>query len=109
MYADRKEMPLEGIKVTLNLTRDDEKNITNIGRDIELLGGLTPEERDRLISIANKCPVHKLLTNPINIETRLMWVRDNSPPSAAVALQTISPSATARIGRWSLWQISLYS
>ena len=72
MYADRKEMPLESVNVTLTLVRDTEHNVTNITRDIELVGGnLTPEERDRLLSIANKCPVHKTLTNPINIETTL--------------------------------------
>ena len=72
MYADRKEMPLDGLNVTLTLTRDDEKNTTTITRNIELLGDLTPEEKDRLLTIANKCPVHKVLTNPINIETKII-------------------------------------
>ena len=72
MYADRKEMPLDGLRVTLSLSRDEEKNTTTITRDIELLGDLTPEERDRLLTIANKCPVHKILTNPIAIETTLL-------------------------------------
>jgi putative redox protein len=72
MYADRKEMSLEGLNVTLTLTRDDEKNTTTITRDIVLLGDLTPEEKDRLLTIANKCPVHKVLTNPINIETKIV-------------------------------------
>ena len=71
MYADRKEMPLEAVHVTLTLVRDNEKNVTNISRDIELTGALTPEDRERLLTIANKCPVHKTLTNPINIETTL--------------------------------------
>ena len=72
MYADRKEMPLDGVNVTLTLVRDDATNTTNISRNIELIGDLTPEERDRLLTIANKCPVHKTLTNPINIETKLI-------------------------------------
>jgi putative redox protein len=72
MYADRKEMPLDGINVTLTLIRDNDTNTTNISRNIELLGELSPEERDKLLSIANKCPVHKTLTNPINIETKLI-------------------------------------
>lgn len=71
MYADRKEWPLEGINVIVHLTRNEEKNTTNITRNITLIGNLTDEERDRLLSIANKCPVHKTLTNPINIETTL--------------------------------------
>ena len=72
MYADRKEWRLEGINVTLTLTRDDEKNATNITRDIEFVGALSPEERERLLAIANKCPVHKILTNPINIQTTVI-------------------------------------
>ena len=72
MYADRKEWKLEGINVTLTLTRDDEKNATNITRDIEFVGALSPEERERLLAIANKCPVHKILTNPINIQTTVI-------------------------------------
>ena len=71
MYADRKEMPLESVNVTLTLVRDTEHNVTNITRDVELVGILTPEDRDKLLGIANKCPVHKTLTNPINIETTL--------------------------------------
>ena len=72
MYADRKEWKLEGINVTLNLIRDEEKNTTTITRDIEFVGDLIPEERDRLLAIANKCPVHKALTNPIYIETKMI-------------------------------------
>jgi putative redox protein len=72
MYADRKEMSVEAIHVTLSLKRDDEKNTTTITRDIELVGELTQEERDRLLSIANKCPVHKILTNPISLNTTLI-------------------------------------
>ena len=72
MYADRKEMLLDSVQVTLKLTRDDSMNTTTITRDIVLVGDLTPEERDRLLTIANKCPIHKVLTNPISIETKLL-------------------------------------
>jgi putative redox protein len=71
MYADRKEMALEAMKVSITLTRDEEKNETNLVRTIDLIGALTETERDRLLQIANKCPVHKILTNPINITTTI--------------------------------------
>lgn len=71
MYADRKEWPLEAINVAIHLTRDEEKNTTLITREIEFVGNLAPEEVDRLLTIANKCPIHKALTNPISIETTL--------------------------------------
>ena len=71
MYADKKGISLDGLKVDITLTRDEDKNVTNIKRNITLMGSLGMEDRDRLLQIANKCPVHKLLTNPINIETAL--------------------------------------
>jgi putative redox protein len=71
MYADRKGIALDGLKVDLTVTHDDEKNSTNIKRDITLMGSLGAEDREKLLTIANKCPIHKLLTNPINIETTL--------------------------------------
>jgi putative redox protein len=72
MYADRKGISLDAINITLDLIHDNDSNTTNITRNIEFTGDLTPEERDRLITIANKCPVHKTLTNPINIQTTLL-------------------------------------
>ena len=70
MYADRKEWPLEGINVTVSLSHDLQDN-TNIHREIEFIGELSPEEKDRLLVIADKCPVHKTLTHPIIIDTKL--------------------------------------
>ena len=72
MYADRKEMKLESVKVNLIMERDEEKNVTNITRNMEFVGDLTNDEKLRLIQIANKCPIHKVLTNPINITTQLL-------------------------------------
>jgi putative redox protein len=72
MYASRKELPLEHIKVELNHTRnynqncdDCEKtgNIEAITRKITLQGDLTDAQRNRLLEIADKCPVHKTLHN----------------------------------------------
>ena len=72
MYASRKELPLEHIKVELNHTRnynqdcDDCRKIGNleaIARKITLKGNLTDTQRNRLLEIADKCPVHKTLHN----------------------------------------------
>jgi putative redox protein len=72
MYADRKQMNLDGLEVSLQLDKDDENNITHIRRDITLTGNLTDEEKQKLLTIANKCPVHKILTSNINIETKVV-------------------------------------
>jgi putative redox protein len=72
MFADRKEWELEEVNVHLSLQRDQEKNVTNIVRNIELTGTLSLEQRERLLAVANKCPTHQILTNPILIETTIV-------------------------------------
>ncbi|RYG20924.1 MAG: OsmC family peroxiredoxin [Chitinophagaceae bacterium] len=70
MYADRKEIPLTYIKIELAICPEVEMDkSTTITRKIELQGDLTDAQRERLMQIADKCPIHRLLTNPINIET----------------------------------------
>ena len=72
MYADRKGIALDEIQVNLSLEKDEENNVTNIGREIKFIGNLSEDERQRLLVIANKCPVHKILSNPIHINTQLV-------------------------------------
>lgn len=70
MYADRKEIPLESIKIDLAICKEEEMSKeTTISRQIEFFGPITAAQRERLLVIADKCPIHKLLTNPIRILT----------------------------------------
>jgi putative redox protein len=70
MYADRKEIPLESIKIDLAICKEEEMSKeTTISRQIEFVGPITAEQRERLLVIADKCPIHKLLSNPIRILT----------------------------------------
>lgn len=72
MYADHKGWPLEEVLAEVNFSRDKELNVSNIERNITLVGPeLTPEQRQRLLQVANTCYIHKTLTNPINIHTQL--------------------------------------
>lgn len=80
LYAERKGLALERTRVTLaheKIHAEDcatcetrEGKIDRIERVIELTGTLSPEERRRLLEIADKCPVHRTLTSEIVIETR---------------------------------------
>ncbi|MFN0242018.1 MAG: OsmC family protein [Planctomycetota bacterium] len=69
MYARRKQWPLEDVRVALRHWKDDAGE--HIERTIELEGALDLEQRARLLEIANKCPVHRTLTGPIDMRTQL--------------------------------------
>ncbi|WP_250434463.1 MULTISPECIES: OsmC family protein [unclassified Caballeronia] len=69
MYAKRKEWPLEGVHVELSMTSTADG--TNIDRRIALTGALSDDQRERLLQIANACPMHKVLSGAIHIESGL--------------------------------------
>ena len=69
MYADKKEWPLDMVEVNVEFERNEEKNTSTIIRKIHLLGILDAEKKERLMAMADKCPMHKTLSNQINITT----------------------------------------
>ena len=70
MYAGRKSMNLENAIVTVDIERAND--VETFTREIQLQGNLTAEEKERLIEIANKCPIHKALAGEIQIKTQLV-------------------------------------
>ena len=71
MYADRKKFPLDSIDVVVTLEKNPNSETTLMGREITLHGDLSEDERSRLLQIANLCPIHKILSNPVQISTTL--------------------------------------
>ena len=69
MYADRKEWDLQSIEVTVDIERNNE--ISTFARTINLKGNLSQEQTNRLLDIANHCPIHKILNSTISIHTIL--------------------------------------
>jgi putative redox protein len=69
MYAKHKGWPLEAVHVTLTLDTTPEGAV--IDRQILLTGELDNTQRERLLQIANACPVHKILTGSIEIRSGL--------------------------------------
>jgi putative redox protein len=67
VYAQRKGWPLCDVHVTLNASTVD--GVFVITSQLTLAGDLDAEQRQRLIEIATKCPVHKTLMGTIAIET----------------------------------------
>jgi putative redox protein len=72
MYADRKKYPLEQIEVTVSVEWDKVNNKTVMYKTLQFTGNLQPEEIQRLRDIADKCPTHKSLLNPIEIITEII-------------------------------------
>lgn len=68
IYAQRKGWPLQDAHVAL--TGANQAGVFVINRDVRLDGELDAEQRQRLMEIADKCPVHKTLMGEISILTR---------------------------------------
>jgi putative redox protein len=81
MYARRKQWPLTDVRVTLRHSRDyardcaecDKKPVLldRIEREIEIDGTLDDAQSAKLLEIADKCPVHRTLSQPVAIRTTL--------------------------------------
>lgn len=73
MYADHKQIQLEHVQVDLRLNPngDLEAGTNIIERKITLKGKFDEEQHKRLLKVAESCPVHKLLTSNIKIQTNL--------------------------------------
>lgn len=69
MYAERKKWPLSDVNTEISVSWDKLNNKTVIQRKVSFSGSLSDEQKNRLLQIANVCPVHKVLTNPIEIFT----------------------------------------
>lgn len=70
MYAGRKSMKLDNAIVTVDIERMDD--VEKFSREIQLIGDLGEEEKERLLEIADKCPIHKALAGQIQIKTQLV-------------------------------------
>ncbi len=87
MYADRKQIGLQGVRVDVRHDKvhaedceacsDEQKadapggRIDRFAREIFLQGDLSDEQRERLKEIADRCPVHRTLEASSLIETKL--------------------------------------
>jgi putative redox protein len=71
MYANRKGYDIDRIEVKVHTETIGDKTIFH--REV-IISDLKDEDiRKRLLQIADKCPVHKMLTNPIEISTTSVW------------------------------------
>lgn len=79
MYARHKKLPLESVQVSVRHSKihvqdcaeceTPSAKIDRFEREIVLQGDLTDEQRQRLLAIADRCPVHKTLHEEVSIVT----------------------------------------
>ncbi len=72
MYADRKQWDVGIIEVFVDIQKDEKtSDTTNFERKIKFSAIITEEQKEKLLDIANRCPVHKLLNGKLSINTTL--------------------------------------
>lgn len=76
MYAKRKGYPLTAVDIKLSESKQDDtqnpgQSMTLISKEIQVSGELTPEQVTDLKAIADKCPVHKILSGSKQINTTI--------------------------------------
>ena len=72
MYIDRKGWDIPEIRISLNMAQENNLDlVTTISKTISFSGNVTDEQKERLLIIADKCPISKLLKNKINMNTIL--------------------------------------
>ena len=81
MYADSKNWPLENVAVRLKHSRihakdcgdcdSKEGRVDEIRLVLDLSGPLSLDQRNHLLEIAGKCPVHRTLTSETKIRTSM--------------------------------------
>jgi putative redox protein len=73
IYARRKGMPVEDIEVIVDRDDSEErKGVYRLKSSLRVTGELTEAQRDELLRVAGKCPVHRLMTE-VKTEIQTDW------------------------------------
>jgi putative redox protein len=82
VVAKRENIPLDGVEITIENDRmyakdcadclDSSGYIHRFTVAIKLIGNLTPDQRERMLSVARRCPVNKTLVSEIRIDETLV-------------------------------------
>lgn len=72
MYVNRKGWDVSEINIKVDFERDTEQNVSSFIRKIEVTGEIDETQRQKLHIIADKCPIHKILTHANKIQTTLI-------------------------------------
>jgi putative redox protein len=77
MYADRKGWDLGQVEVSADFTEASGDSPAKFKVDIKLPAELSDEQRDRILTIAHKCPVHRALMGAdVEVDDTLELIAD---------------------------------
>ena len=73
MYAQRKEWDLKEVYTDIEYVKGEKTgDLPTIHRDIKFEGNLDDKQKVRLMIIADKCPIHKLISGQVKINSELI-------------------------------------
>lgn len=78
LYANRRNWPLDRVRVKVTHQRRDVDAIDTFIREIQFMGALNSERQQKLLEISTHCPVHKTIERGSTIVTSLI------PPDTAI-------------------------
>ncbi len=72
MYADRKGWDLDKVEIKVGFKRNIATNQITFNKEIQLFGNLDNDQRGKLLDMGSKCPIEKIITGNILIESQLI-------------------------------------
>lgn len=72
MFADRKEWDLQEVSVQVLFDNETKEGVSQFKKVITLTGNLTDEQKETLHKVAHACPIQKILTGEIQVESELV-------------------------------------
>lgn len=72
MYIDRKAWDVSELSIWVDFDKNEEHTVSLFSTKILITGNVDAAQKERILKIANSCPVHKTLKNTIKIETSLV-------------------------------------
>lgn len=68
-YSEHKKWNVQEINIDIDVARDEDGKIISITRKITFIGNLDDEQKNRLLTIANCCPIQKTLSSSVVINS----------------------------------------
>jgi len=73
MYARRKKWDLAGVDITIKRAPSEDSHTPHLlEKELRVSGALDDAQRARLLEIADKCPVHRMLTEGVEVRSRVV-------------------------------------